>query len=107
MEVFSGRPRGPEQHPFAGRSWQHRASLLNVRTAAGQVFLLQVLIVVLLIAGAVAAMVVQTARGAVQQGRRESVVAAESFASAPGTAEALRSRDPVIPGFVVGVVRVA
>lgn len=49
---------------------------------------------VLLVVAAVAAVVLQTARDAVQRGRRESVVAAQSFASAPGTAEALRSRDP-------------
>jgi serine phosphatase RsbU (regulator of sigma subunit)/PAS domain-containing protein/anti-sigma regulatory factor (Ser/Thr protein kinase) len=61
---------------------------------AGQVFLLQVVIVVLLVVAAVAAMVLQTASDAVQRGRRESVVAAQSFASAPGTAEGLRSRDP-------------
>ncbi|MEU6094126.1 SpoIIE family protein phosphatase [Streptomyces sp. NPDC047079] len=36
----------------------------------------------------------QAARDAVQQGRRESVVAAQSFASAPGVAEAFRSPDP-------------
>lgn len=94
MEVFSGRPRSPERHPRAGRPRLGRASLLDLRSAAGQVFLLQVGIVILLILAAVAAMVVQTARDAVQQGRRESVVAAQSFASAPGTAAALRSRDP-------------
>ncbi|MGW2611778.1 SpoIIE family protein phosphatase [Streptomyces mirabilis] len=94
MEVFSGRPRSPERHPLTGRSRQHRASPLDLRSAAGQVFLLQVVIVVLLVVAAVAAVVLQTARDAVQRGRRESVVAAQSFASAPGTAEALRSRDP-------------
>lgn len=61
---------------------------------AGQVFLLQVVIVVLLVVAAVAAVVLQTARDAVERGRRESVVAAQAFASAPGTAEALRSPDP-------------
>ncbi|MFE5371155.1 SpoIIE family protein phosphatase [Streptomyces mirabilis] len=94
MEVFSGRPRSPERHPLTGRSRQHRASVLDLRSAAGQVFLLQVVIVVLLVVAAVAAVVLQTAHDAVQRGRRESVVAAQSFASAPGTAEALRSRDP-------------
>ncbi|MFF7601023.1 SpoIIE family protein phosphatase [Streptomyces mirabilis] len=94
MEVFSGRPRSPERHPLIGRSRRHRASLLGLRSVAGQVFLLQVVIVVLLVVAAVAALVLQTARDAVQRGRRESVVAAQSFASAPGTAEALRSRDP-------------
>ncbi|KUN88895.1 histidine kinase [Streptomyces bungoensis] len=94
MEVFSGRSRGPERHPPAGRSREPHASLLDVRSAAGQVFLLQVVIVVLLVVAAVAGMVLQTARDALQRGRRESVVAAQSFASAPGTAAALRSPDP-------------
>ncbi|MEU6218267.1 SpoIIE family protein phosphatase [Streptomyces sp. NPDC047022] len=57
-------------------------------------FLLQVLIVVLLVAAAVAATVIQAARDALQQGRRESVVAAQSFANAPGVAKALQSKDP-------------
>jgi serine phosphatase RsbU (regulator of sigma subunit)/PAS domain-containing protein/anti-sigma regulatory factor (Ser/Thr protein kinase) len=94
MEVFSGRPRSPERHPPVGRPRQRRASLLDVRSAAGQVFLLQVVIVVLLVVADVAATVLQTARDAVQRGRRESVVVAQAFASAPGTVEALHSRDP-------------
>ncbi|MEU7060149.1 SpoIIE family protein phosphatase [Streptomyces sp. NPDC046197] len=57
-------------------------------------FLLQVGIVVLLVLAAVAAVVVQAARDAVELGRRESVVAAQAFASAPGTAQALRSPNP-------------
>ncbi len=94
MEVFSGRPRSPERHPPGGRPRERRASLLNLRSAAGQVFLLQVVIVVLLVVAAVVGMMLQAARDALQQGRRESVIAAQSFASAPGTAAALRSRDP-------------
>lgn len=49
---------------------------------------------VLLVVAAVAAMVVQASRDALQQGRRESVVAAQTFASAPGVAQAFRSPDP-------------
>ncbi|MET8450928.1 SpoIIE family protein phosphatase [Streptomyces sp. NPDC005209] len=93
MEVFSGHPRGPERHPPIGHS-RHRASLLDPRTTAGQVLLLQVVIVVLLVGAAVAAMVLQAAHGALELGRRESVVAAQTFANAPGTAEAMRSHDP-------------
>ncbi|MGW2459743.1 SpoIIE family protein phosphatase [Streptomyces sp. NPDC001761] len=94
MEVFSGRPRTPERHPSPGRPRERRASLLDVRSAAGQVFLLQVVIVALLVVATVVGMILQAARDALQQGRRASVIAAQSFASAPGTAEALRSRDP-------------
>ncbi|MFJ5971718.1 SpoIIE family protein phosphatase [Streptomyces sp. NPDC093060] len=94
MEVFSGRPRGPERHPPVGGSRARRASLLDLHSAAGQVFLLQVVIVVLLVVAAVGAMALQAASDALQQGRRESIIAAESFASAPGVAEALQSPDP-------------
>ncbi|WP_052845024.1 SpoIIE family protein phosphatase [Streptomyces sp. NRRL S-31] len=94
MEVFPGRPRCPERRPPDGRPRRRRVGLPGLRSTAGQVFLIQVVITVLLVAGGVAAMAVQTARDAVQQGRRESVVAAQSFASAPGTAAALRGRDP-------------
>ncbi|WP_411041617.1 SpoIIE family protein phosphatase [Streptomyces collinus] len=98
MEEFSGRPGGPERHPPAGSRSRNRsrgrASLLDLRSAAGQVFLLQVVVVVLLVLGAVATMVLQAAGDALQQGRRESVVAAQTFASSPGVAEALQSPDP-------------
>ncbi|MFE2581896.1 hypothetical protein [Streptomyces sp. NPDC059378] len=67
---------------------------MDLRSAAGQVFLLQVVIVVLLVVAAVVGMVLQAASDALQQGRRESVIAAQSFASAPGVAAALQSRDP-------------
>ncbi|WP_217237439.1 SpoIIE family protein phosphatase/ATP-binding protein [Streptomyces sp. AC555_RSS877] len=65
-----------------------------MHSAAGQVFLLQVVIVVLLVVTAVTALVLQAARDALREGRRESVVAAQSFASAPGVVEAFRSQDP-------------
>jgi serine phosphatase RsbU (regulator of sigma subunit)/PAS domain-containing protein len=58
------------------------------------VFLLQVVIVALLVVAAVTALVLQASHDALQQGRRESVVAAQSFANAPGVAPAFRSRDP-------------
>ncbi|MFF9815208.1 SpoIIE family protein phosphatase [Streptomyces sp. NPDC014006] len=94
MEAFFGRRRGRERHPPVGRSHERRASLLDPHSAAGQVFLLQVVIVVLLVVAAVVGMVLQTANDALRQGRREAVVAAQSFASAPGVAAALQSRDP-------------
>ncbi|WP_432025498.1 SpoIIE family protein phosphatase [Streptomyces sp. 1222.5] len=94
MEAFSGRPRGPERHPPVGGSRARRASLLDLRSAAGQVLLLQVVIVVLLVVAAVGVMVLEAANDALQQGRRESIIVAQSFASAPGVAEALRGPDP-------------
>ncbi|MEU6776547.1 SpoIIE family protein phosphatase [Streptomyces sp. NPDC046759] len=68
--------------------------MLDPRSLAGQVFLFQVLIVLLLVAAATAGLVVQASNDALRQGRRASVVAAQSFASAPGTAAALQSRHP-------------
>ncbi|MEV5706423.1 SpoIIE family protein phosphatase [Actinoallomurus sp. NPDC052274] len=69
-------------------------SLLSLRSVAGQVFLLQVVIVVLLVAAAVAMEVYQAAHDALRQGRRESLVAAEAFANAPGVVQALRGPNP-------------
>ncbi|WP_435835303.1 SpoIIE family protein phosphatase [Streptomyces avermitilis] len=94
MKVPFGRYRTPVRHPPTGRSRDRRAFLLTPRSTAGQVFLLQVVIVVLLVAAAVAAMVLEAARDAVQQARRDSIVAAQSFASAPGMVEALRGPHP-------------
>ncbi|MEU7281470.1 SpoIIE family protein phosphatase [Streptomyces sp. NPDC045431] len=75
------RPKGP---------WW-RASL---HSAAGQVFALQVVIVLLLVAAAVTALVVQANRGSAREAERLSLTAAEMFANAPGTAEALQGPDP-------------
>ncbi|MEU1465474.1 SpoIIE family protein phosphatase [Streptomyces sp. NPDC005727] len=94
MEVFSGQPPGSTEHRSAGRRRRGRTSLLDLRTVAGQVLLLQIVVVVLLVLAAVAAVVLQAAQNALREGRRESVVAAETFASAPGVARALQSRDP-------------
>ncbi|WP_406860533.1 SpoIIE family protein phosphatase [Streptomyces sp. HUAS MG47] len=68
--------------------------VLNVRTAAGQVFALQIVIVVLLVAAGVVALAVQAAREGTQEAERRSVTAAETFANAPGTALALKGDDP-------------
>ena len=65
-------------------------SVLRPRSVARQVFLLQLAVVLLLIATALAALVIQDRNSA---GDR-SLVAAESFAQAPGTAEAMQSDDP-------------
>ncbi|MFE9996247.1 SpoIIE family protein phosphatase [Streptomyces avermitilis] len=94
MKVPFGRYRTSSRQPLTGQSRERRASLFNPRSTAGQVFRIQVVIVVLLVVAAVAALVLQAARDAVKQGRRNSVVAAQSFASAPGMVEALRSPHP-------------
>ncbi|GAB3959650.1 SpoIIE family protein phosphatase/ATP-binding protein [Actinoallomurus acanthiterrae] len=69
-------------------------ALLNPRSVAGQVFLLQVVIVVLLVAAAVTMELIQAAYDALRQGRRESVIAAQTFANAAGLVQALRGRNP-------------
>ncbi|MFC9627311.1 SpoIIE family protein phosphatase [Streptomyces sp. NPDC056930] len=69
-------------------------SLLNLRSAAGQVFVLQVVIVVLLVAAAVTALVLQAGRDSTREAERQSLTAAVTFANAPGMVQALNSRDP-------------
>ncbi|MGW1586668.1 SpoIIE family protein phosphatase [Streptomyces sp. NPDC002386] len=94
MEVFAGRSPGSAEHWSAGSPRRRRTSLLDLRSVAGQVLLLQIAVVVLLVVTAVAAIVLQAARDALREGRRASVVAAQSFASAPGVAGAMRGPDP-------------
>ena len=59
-------------------------SVLRIRTVAGQVFLLQVAIVVLLVAAAVVALVLQSRAGSEREARNRSVAVAETFANSPG-----------------------
>ncbi|MFI6285047.1 SpoIIE family protein phosphatase [Streptomyces sp. NPDC051018] len=69
-------------------------SFLQMRSVAGQVFLLQVAIVVLLVAAGMIALVLQSRSDSEREAVRRSVSVAETFASAPGTAAALQSPDP-------------
>ncbi|MEU1483018.1 SpoIIE family protein phosphatase [Streptomyces sp. NPDC005752] len=78
---------------MAGRYGRPR-SFLRMRTLAGQVFLLQVAIVVLLVAASVTALVLQSRAGSVREARNRSVAVAETFAAAPGMEAALQSPDP-------------
>ncbi|MFD4690025.1 SpoIIE family protein phosphatase [Streptomyces sp. NPDC058463] len=83
---------GPEaRHRSAGR---RLLSSLRPRSVATQVFLLQLGVVLLLIATAVVALVIQDRNRAIQEAGDRSLVAAESFANAPGTAAAMKSDDP-------------
>ncbi|MGV9237328.1 SpoIIE family protein phosphatase [Streptomyces nigra] len=93
MPSEAGPPEaGPKaRHPSARRrllSWR------KPRSVAGQVFLLQLVVVLLLIATAVAALVIQDRNRALQEAKDRSLVVAESFANARGTAEAMESDDP-------------
>ncbi|OEJ28232.1 histidine kinase [Streptomyces agglomeratus] len=67
---------------------------LEVRSAAGQVLFLQIVVAVLLITAAVVALAFQTRSDSERDARNRSLATAEAFADAPGTAEALRSPDP-------------
>ncbi|MFI1396943.1 SpoIIE family protein phosphatase [Streptomyces sp. NPDC020681] len=78
---------------MAGRYGGPR-SVLRMRTVAGQVFLLQVAIVVLLVAAGMGALVLQSRADSEREARNRSVAVAETFANSPGIEEALKSPDP-------------
>ncbi|MBT2389145.1 SpoIIE family protein phosphatase [Streptomyces sp. ISL-1] len=69
-------------------------SVPRMRTVAGQVFLLQLAIVVLLVAAAMVALVLQSRADSEREARNRSVAVAETFAHAPGIEAALKSPDP-------------
>ncbi|MFH9011039.1 SpoIIE family protein phosphatase [Streptomyces sp. NPDC017943] len=69
-------------------------SVLGGRSVAGQVFLLVVVIVLLLVVAAVVALVLQVRHDTTAEARNRSLAVAETFANAPGTAEALKGPDP-------------
>ncbi|WP_327242651.1 SpoIIE family protein phosphatase [Streptomyces sp. NBC_01320] len=64
------------------------------RSVAGQVFILQAVVIVLLVAGAVVALVLQSFHDAETEAERRSVAAAETFAHSPGIVQAIQSPDP-------------
>ncbi|AWI27438.1 SpoIIE family protein phosphatase/ATP-binding protein [Streptomyces tirandamycinicus] len=89
----SGRPRTPGRSERPG--WRRRLrSLLSVDSLATQVFLLQALVIFLLVVAAAVALVLQARYDSYEDAHNRSLAAAEAFAYAPGTAEALRSPDP-------------
>lgn len=78
---------------FRGVSAQPRIDK-RPRSVAGQAFFLQVVVVVLVVCGAILALVLQSRYEADRQARTRSVVVAETFAHSPGLLAALRSPDP-------------
>jgi len=91
-----GHPRAPRQQA-AGTNGAPPGVLRSAVTGhsvAGQVFLLQAVIVLLLVVSAVVAQVLQVRHDSAQEARNRSLAVAESFANAPGTAAALRAPDP-------------
>ncbi|THA39085.1 SpoIIE family protein phosphatase [Streptomyces sp. A1547] len=90
-----GRPRGSPPRQPTGRDPGLPPRLsLGARSVAGQVFALQAVIVVLLIAAASLALVFQERYDTERDARHRSLAAAEAFAHAPGLPEALKSADP-------------
>ncbi|WP_329398652.1 SpoIIE family protein phosphatase [Streptomyces lydicus] len=80
-----------------GSSPSHRQrlrSLLDVRSVAGQVFVLQPALAVLLVVAAVLALACQAPGATTREARRRSIVGAETFAHAPGTPAAMKSAHP-------------
>ncbi|MGW1756699.1 SpoIIE family protein phosphatase [Streptomyces mirabilis] len=64
------------------------------RSVAGQVFVLQVALIVLLVACGVFALALQSERDTTAEAKRRSVATAETFAHSPGVVAALRTPDP-------------
>ncbi|MET7381151.1 SpoIIE family protein phosphatase [Streptomyces sp. NPDC005526] len=64
------------------------------RSVAGQVFILQVALVVLLVAFAVFALVLQSQRDTDSEAKRRSIAVAQTFAHSPGVDAALRTPHP-------------
>ncbi|MGW0883499.1 SpoIIE family protein phosphatase [Streptomyces sp. NPDC002671] len=86
-----GRPQGGGAD--GGPPGVLRAAVTG-RSVAGQVFLLQVVIVLLLVLAAVVAQVLQVQRDSNLEARNRSLAVAETFANAPGTVAALRTPNP-------------
>ncbi|MFJ7907659.1 SpoIIE family protein phosphatase [Kitasatospora sp. NPDC096204] len=84
-----GRPHGRPQLARAKPRWP-----VWRRSVAGQVFALQVMVVLLLVAAAVVALVVQSRNDADHEARNRSVAVAQTFANSPGIVDALRSPNP-------------
>ncbi|MFK4149931.1 SpoIIE family protein phosphatase [Streptomyces sp. NPDC004065] len=64
------------------------------RSVAGQVFVLQVALVVLLVAFAVFALLLQSQRDTDSEAKRRSIAVAQTFAHSPGVLSALRTPEP-------------
>lgn len=82
------------ERPAGAGDPQHIRPSLTTRSVAGEVFLLQLVLVVLLVAAAVVAFVVQARRDTMLDAQHRTFAAAESFAHSYGLQEALNSADP-------------
>ncbi|MFF1356145.1 SpoIIE family protein phosphatase [Streptomyces sp. NPDC058297] len=98
MTQSLGRPAARQEGAVLGEprpSWgQSLRSLVSVHSVAGQVFLLQLTLTVLLVVAAGTALVLQTRDFAMKEAAQRSVATAEAFAHSPGTLSAMKSTDP-------------
>ncbi|MCX4728079.1 SpoIIE family protein phosphatase/ATP-binding protein [Streptomyces sp. NBC_01306] len=83
-----------ERKASFGSSRGRRFSLPGVRSVAGQMFVLQVVVVAVLIVAAVVALALQVRRNRTMDARHRTLDVAQAFAQAPGTAAALTSANP-------------
>ncbi|MDI3406513.1 SpoIIE family protein phosphatase/ATP-binding protein [Streptomyces cavernicola] len=86
----SGQGWGPPRRS----SGQRLRSLLSPRSVAGQVFLLQLGVILLLVIATVVALVLQARHESTQAARDRVLSTGEAFANAPDTAAALDGPDP-------------
>src|SRR4051812_8513731 len=86
--------RGPHDGKHRNGPSNGLRSALGGRSVAGQVFVLQVVIVLLLVVAAVVALVLQVRHDSTQEARNRSLAVAETFANAPGTRAALGAPHP-------------
>ncbi|MDG5805123.1 SpoIIE family protein phosphatase [Streptomyces ossamyceticus] len=84
----------PSRGSPAGRPGTRARSVLSARSVAGQVFLWQLVLVILFAAAAGVALVLQARTSSTEEARRVSLGVAQAFARAPGTVEAMKSTDP-------------
>ncbi|MFE7355087.1 SpoIIE family protein phosphatase [Streptomyces sp. NPDC057543] len=69
-------------------------ALFSMRTLAGQVFCLVLALVLLLVAAAAIALVVQSRRDSLQEAKLRTLSVAQTFADSPGIVKALEGKDP-------------
>ncbi|MER5228047.1 SpoIIE family protein phosphatase [Streptomyces flaveus] len=89
-----GEEQGPPADGPRRKPADRFRSALSGRSVAGQVFVLQVVIVLMLVVAAVVALVLQVRYDSTEEARNRSLAVAETFANAPGLREALRGSDP-------------
>ncbi|MBL1116459.1 SpoIIE family protein phosphatase [Streptomyces sp. 110] len=97
MSGIPGPGPSPSGRPL-GRSVRNRLmgvrSALSIHSVVGQMFVLQVAVVVVLAVGAFVALMIEIHRADTREADARSLAVARGFASSPGIVEAMKSRDP-------------